>query len=174
MSYTLLIPVGKFLPDSGAVSHCLATRGNSGFSVLPKDNSTCGLGRPGIEPPTFWLGDNHSTSWAALLEKNLNCDWNCTFLTNHMHGVSKKWPFRRQTLEEKKTCEMSVFRGRPTLGTKSKYWPLLHHFWPFSNVCLTNPTPLSMVPAGFLNTQLYTFITEAVITVTFSPSITFQ
>ena len=32
--------------------------GNVGFSVLPKDTSTCSPAEPGIEPPTFQLGDD--------------------------------------------------------------------------------------------------------------------
>ena len=33
-------------------------RGNVGFSVLRKDTSTCSPAEPGIEPPTFRLGDD--------------------------------------------------------------------------------------------------------------------
>jgi len=32
-----------------------ASVGKMGFSVLPKDSSTCGPGKPGVEPPTFPL-----------------------------------------------------------------------------------------------------------------------
>ena len=37
---------------------CTATESNLGFSVLPKDTSTCGLEEPGIEPLTFRLVDD--------------------------------------------------------------------------------------------------------------------
>ena len=41
--------------------YSFSKRGNSGFSILPKDTSACRWGRLGIELPTFWLEDDRST-----------------------------------------------------------------------------------------------------------------
>jgi len=41
-----------------------STDGSVGFSVLPKNTSTCGLGKPGIKPPILQLANSCSSSWA--------------------------------------------------------------------------------------------------------------
>ncbi|XP_038564992.1 vasodilator-stimulated phosphoprotein-like isoform X3 [Micropterus salmoides] len=44
--------------DSHSHTGGTAARGNSGFSILPKNTSTCSLEEPGIKPPTFQLTGN--------------------------------------------------------------------------------------------------------------------
>ena len=46
---------------SYSASISTSMRGNSGFSILPKDTSACRLGKLGIEMPTFRLEDGRST-----------------------------------------------------------------------------------------------------------------
>ena len=46
-------------------THSHTSVGSVGFSILPTETSMCGPGKLGIEPPTFWLAGDCSSSWAA-------------------------------------------------------------------------------------------------------------
>ena len=59
----------------------VVSEGSVGFSVLPKDNSTCDLGKPGAESLTIWLADDYSSPWATAAPST------CTVLKTTSHSA---------------------------------------------------------------------------------------